>query len=70
MCYTQAYHTAADRLQLIPVSGKYAGGMQFEIRLDRAGATASDIITVDLKVSGVRTPEHRLWLYTHHPTLS
>lgn len=45
----QTYHTAADRLQLIPVTAKYAGGVQFEIQLDRAGATASDIINADLK---------------------
>ena len=47
----QTYHTAADRLQLIPVSAKYAAGVQFEIQLDRAGTTAADIITADLKVS-------------------
>ena len=46
----QTYHTAADRLQLIPVTAKYAAGVQFEIQLDRAGATAADIITADLKV--------------------
>ncbi|KAL3162304.1 hypothetical protein ABBQ32_009992 [Trebouxia sp. C0010 RCD-2024] len=45
----QAYNTAADRLQLIPVTAKYAGGLQYEIQLDRAGVSASDIITVDLK---------------------
>ncbi|DBA77729.1 hypothetical protein WJX79_003286 [Trebouxia sp. C0005] len=45
----QTYHTAADRLQLIPLTAKYAGGVQFEIQLDRAGATASDIINADLK---------------------
>lgn len=55
VCCTQAYHTAADRLQLIPVSAKYAGGVQYEIQLDRGGATASDIITVDLKVSHIKT---------------
>jgi hypothetical protein len=50
-CWLQTYHTAADRLQLIPVTAKYAGGVQFEIQLDRAGATASDIINADLKVA-------------------
>jgi len=50
-CRLQTYHTAADRLQLIPVTAKYAGGVQFEIQLDRAGATASDIINADLKVA-------------------
>ena len=50
-CWLQTYHTAADRLQLIPVTAKYAGGVQFEIQLDRAGATASDIINADLKVT-------------------
>ena len=48
--FLQTYHTAADRLQLIPVAAKYAAGVQFEIQLDRAGATAADIITADLKV--------------------
>ena len=46
----QSYHTAADRLQLIPVSAKYAAGVQFEIQVDRAGATAAEIISADLKV--------------------
>lgn len=50
-CWLQTYHTAADRLQLIPLTAKYAGGVQFEIQLDRAGATASDIINADLKVT-------------------
>lgn len=47
----QTYHTAADRLQLIPATAKYAAGVQYEIQLDRAGATASDVINADLKVS-------------------
>lgn len=59
-CWLQTYHTAADRLQLIPVTAKYAGGVQFEIQLDRAGATASDIINADLKVTN-RLP------CLHHP---
>ena len=46
----QAYHTAADRLQLIPATAKYASGVHFEVSLDRSGATATDIINVDLKV--------------------
>ena len=46
----QAYHTAADRLQLIPVTAKYAGSLQYEVQLNRAGTSASDIIAVDLKV--------------------
>ena len=46
----QAYHAAADRLQLIPAAAKYASGVQFEVSLDRSGATASDIISVELKV--------------------
>ena len=47
----QAYHTAADRLQLIPATAKHAAGVQFEVRLDRSGATAADIMNVDLKVT-------------------
>ena len=50
MC-VQTYHTAADRLQLIPATAKYAGGVQYEVHLDRTGATAADIVTADLKVS-------------------
>lgn len=45
----QEYHTAADRLQLIPASAKRAAGVQFEATLDRAGTTASELINVDLK---------------------
>ena len=47
----QTYHTAADRLQLIPASAKRAAGIQYEISLDRSGTTASELINVDLKVS-------------------
>ena len=46
----QEYHTAADRLRLIPASAKRAAGVQFEAALDRGGATASELINVDLKV--------------------
>lgn len=45
----QAYHSCADRLQLIPASAKRAKGVQFEAMLDRSGATASELINVDLK---------------------
>jgi hypothetical protein len=45
----QEYHTAADRLQLIPASAKRAAGVQFEATLDRGGTTASELINVDLK---------------------
>ncbi|KAK9828671.1 hypothetical protein WJX72_001447 [[Myrmecia] bisecta] len=45
----QVYNTAADRLQLIPVSAKRAEGVQFEISLDRSATAASDIINLDLK---------------------
>lgn len=41
----------ADGLQLIPASVKRAAGIQYEIHLDRAGATASELIDVDIKVS-------------------
>jgi kinetochore protein NDC80 len=47
----QTYHTAADRLQLIPASAKRAAGIQYEISLDRSGTTASELVNVDLKVS-------------------
>ena len=46
---SQDYHTAADRLQLIPASAKRAGGVQFEIALDRAGASAAEMVSVDVK---------------------
>ena len=46
---SQEYHTAADRLQLIPASAKRAGGVQFEIALDRAGASAAEMVSVDVK---------------------
>ncbi|KAK9842247.1 hypothetical protein WJX81_002558 [Elliptochloris bilobata] len=45
----QEYHTTADRLQLIPASAKRAGGVQFEIALDRAGASAAEMVSVDVK---------------------
>ncbi len=48
MC-AQTYHTAADRLQLIPVSAKRAAGIQYEITLNRSGCTALELINVDLK---------------------
>ncbi len=43
------YHTAADRLQLIPASAKRAAGVQFEATLERAGATPSELLNIDLK---------------------
>ena len=57
----QTYHTAADRLRLIPASAKRAAGIQYEISLDRSGATASELINVDLRV---RRP---LLLASAHP---
>jgi len=51
----QEYHTAADRLQLIPASAKRAGGVQFEIALDRAGASAAEIVSVDVKARPPRS---------------
>ena len=45
----QEYHSTADRLQLIPASAKRAGGVQFEIALDRAGASAAEMVSVDVK---------------------
>ncbi len=53
----QDYHSLADRLQLIPATAKRAEGIHFEVRLDREAATASEMITVDLKVSGTRMDE-------------
>ena len=41
----------ADGLQLIPASAKRAAGIQYEINLDRAGMTASELIDVDIKAS-------------------
>ena len=49
------YHTAADRLQLIPASAKRAAGVQFEAALQRAGATPSELLNVDFKA---RTTAH------------
>ena len=47
--WLQEYHSTADRLQLIPASAKRAGGVQFEIALDRAGASAAEMVSVDVK---------------------
>ena len=47
----QAYNMQADGLQLIPASAKRAAGIQYEIHLDRAGVTASELIDVDIKAS-------------------
>jgi len=43
----------ADRLALIPATAKRAEGVAFEVRLDRAAASASEMINVDLKVGKV-----------------
>ena len=40
----------ADGLRLIPASAKRAAGIAYEIALDRSGATASELINVDIKV--------------------
>lgn len=70
----QAYHTAADRLQLIPATAKHAAGVQFEVRLDRSGATVADIMSVDLKVTatpataaGTHACTHACCLFGHAP---
>ena len=47
----QDYNTAADRLQLIPVTAKRAGGVQFEVKLNRAGSTTAEMVNVDFKVA-------------------
>lgn len=46
----QAYNMQADALGLIPASAKRAAGIQYEINLDRSGATASELIDIDIKV--------------------
>lgn len=46
----QEYNTAADRLQLIPATAKRAGGAQFEVRLNRAGGGAAELVNIDFKV--------------------
>lgn len=46
----QVYYTSADRLQLIPSTAKRAAGVQYELQVNRGGATATDIVSVDLKV--------------------
>ena len=50
-CGAQAYNMQADGLQLIPASAKRAAGIQYEINLDRAGMTASELVDVDIKAS-------------------
>ena len=40
----------ADGLRLIPASAKRAAGIAYEIALDRSGATASELVRVDIKV--------------------
>lgn len=51
----QAYNMQADGLQLIPASAKRAAGIQYEINLDRAGMTASELVDVDIKASSSAT---------------
>lgn len=49
MLCLQAYNSTADRLQLIPTTAKRAEGAQFEAQVDRTGAAASEIVSLDLK---------------------
>ena len=44
----------ADGLRLIPASAKRAAGIAYEIALDRSGATASELVSVDIKVCHLR----------------
>ena len=43
------YHTAADRLELIPSTAKRAEGIRFEAALDKAAGAPGQMINVDLK---------------------
>lgn len=47
----QEYHARADRLLLIPATAKRAEGIQFEIKVNRAGVTANELVNVDLKAT-------------------
>ena len=40
----------AGRLALVPATAKRAEGVAFEVRLERGAASASEMISVDLKV--------------------
>lgn len=48
---SQEYHARADRLLLIPATAKRAEGIQFEIKVNRAGVTANELVNVDLKAT-------------------
>eukprot|EP00891_Asterochloris_glomerata_P003608 jgi/Astpho2/3608/e_gw1.00058.8.1_t len=45
----QAYYTSAERLQLIPSTAKRTAGVQYELQVNRGGATATEIVSVDFK---------------------
>lgn len=49
MLCLQAYNSTADRLQLIPATAKRAEGAPFEAQVERTGAAASEIVSLDLK---------------------
>ena len=44
-----AYHQAATALHLLPATAKYAGGVDFEIRLAPAGNHSSDLLATDIE---------------------
>lgn len=45
----QQYNTCADRLQLIPATAKRAEGIAYELEVNRAGCSASELVNTDLK---------------------
>lgn len=61
----QTYNTIADRLQLIPATAKRAERITYEIFVNRAVSSTSDLISVDLKVSFGLYPRPLLASYTY-----
>ncbi len=49
------YNQAVHRLRLAPASSKRAGGVAYELRLNRDALTPSEFSNVDLKVRGCCT---------------
>ena len=43
------YHSAAERMELIPSTARRADGLRYEIRLDVAAVSATDMVATDLK---------------------
>lgn len=56
----QAYYTSAERLQLIPSTAKRTAGVQYELQVNRGGATATEIVSVDFKVGACSLTERQM----------